>query len=30
MPVEKFKQVPNYAKAKEIFKSITLELPDTL
>lgn len=29
MSVEKFKQVTNYAKTKEILKSTTLELPDT-
>ena len=29
MSVEKFKQVTNYAKTKEILKNITLELPET-
>lgn len=29
MSVEKFKQVTNYAKTKEILKTTTLELPDT-
>ena len=29
MSVEKFKQVTNYSKTKEILKSTTLELPDT-